>query len=300
MSHRYSLRPNVKGRRGHQSANEPEGRVEGTSQSTSTDGILASKGGHGILTGEPENELGTVESRPTISYPSRAAHNTPACTQDPEEDWQRATRYRVQGPAETSEEIQAARKRVEARRIAEAGRIRRVQIVRGYEEDLHALRARIEALRRECEVRVNRVQRKSERDWAIKWGEMEEEENEMNKNREDVDSEMAVDNYAPTETSLTSDDDEDRQLQGPSRFASSRPPPPQPTSRQSPNLYPYRCGRSSHHRWEYSNRPSSRRLESNEMEEEVERGPEISSSNSQFHPSPLRRQPAQLMVVPTI
>jgi hypothetical protein len=62
------------------------------------------------------------------------------------------TRYHVQGPAETSEEIQAARKRVEARQIAEASRIRREQIVRGHEEDLHALCARIEALRRECEV----------------------------------------------------------------------------------------------------------------------------------------------------
>jgi len=44
---------------------------------------------------------------------------------------------------------------------------------------------------------------------------------------------------------------------------------------------------------------SSRQLEPNEMEEEVEGGPEISSS-SRLHPSPLRRQPAQLMVVPTI
>jgi hypothetical protein len=121
MLHRYSLRPNVRNRRGHQSANEPEGQVEGTSQGTSTDGILASKGGHDILTDELENELGTVESRLTTPYPSRAAQNTAARTQDSEEDWQRAIRYRVQGPAETSEEIQAARKRVEARQIAKAG-----------------------------------------------------------------------------------------------------------------------------------------------------------------------------------
>jgi hypothetical protein len=191
MSHRYSLRPNVKGRQGRQSANEPEGQVEGTSQSTSTDGILASKGGHDILTSEPENELGTVESCPTTPYPSRAAHNTPASTRDSEEDWQRAIRYRVQGPAETSEEIQAARKRVEARCIAEASHIRQVQIMHGYKEDLQALRTQIEALRCECEAQVNRVQRKSERGWAIKWGEMEmvvegeetgeeEEENKMN------------------------------------------------------------------------------------------------------------------------
>ena len=138
MSHRYSLRPHAKGRRGHQSVDGPEGQVKGTtSKSTSTDGILASEGGHDTLTDKLEDEPGTIESRPTTPRPSRAAHNTPA-TQDPEEDWQRTIRYRVQGPAETSEEIKATCKHVEARRIAEAGRIRRQQIVRGYQEDLRA------------------------------------------------------------------------------------------------------------------------------------------------------------------
>ena len=260
MSHRYSLRPNVRGRRGHQSANEPEGQVEGTSQSTSTDGILASRGGHDILTDELENELGTVVSRPTTMYPSRAAHNTPARTQDSEEDWLRKTRYRVQGPAETSEEIQAARKRVEVRRIAEAGRIQRVQVMRGYEEDLRALRARIEALRRECEDRVEKVRKKWEQDWAIERGEMvvvieeedetgeEEEEDEMViQYREDADGDMGVDeDYAPTETSLTTDDDEDCQWQWPSRFVPPLHLALKLISRHPSNLAPYHCDRSSH------------------------------------------------------
>ncbi len=100
--------------------------------------MLASEGGHDILTDELEDEPGTVESCPTTPYLCRAAHITPEPTKDPEEDWQCTTRYRLQGPAKTSEEIQTARKRVEARRIAEAGRIRRQQIVGGYEEDLRA------------------------------------------------------------------------------------------------------------------------------------------------------------------
>jgi hypothetical protein len=233
MSHRYSLRPHARGRRGHQSADESEGQVKGTtSKSTGTDGILASEGGHNVLTDKLEDEPGTVESRPTTPCPSRQAHTTPAPTKDPEEEdrW-RTTRYRVQGPAETLEEIQEARKRVEARCIAEASRIRREQIVRGYEEDLRALRARIEALRRECEVRVEKTRRQWERDWAIERGEVavvveeeeetgeeEEEEKVMNTNREDADVDMAVDeDYAPTDTSLTTDDDEDCQWQWQSR-----------------------------------------------------------------------------------
>jgi hypothetical protein len=229
MSHRYSLRPHAKGRRGHQTADEPGGQVKGTtSQSNGTNGIQASDGGHDILANELEDKPSTFESRPTTPYSSRAANNTSTPMQDSEEDWRRTIRYRVQGPAETSEEIQAARKRVEARCTAEASRIRREQTVRGYEEDLRTLRAGIEALRRECEVRVERVRRKWERDWAIERDEvavvveeeegMGEEEEMMNTHREDADVDMAVnEDYAPTETSRTTDDDEGRQWQWPSR-----------------------------------------------------------------------------------
>jgi hypothetical protein len=243
MSHRYSLRPHAKGRRGHQTADEPEGQVKGTT---------------GQSTG--------VGSRPTTPYPYRAAHNTPIPTQDSEEDWQRTIRYRVLGPAETSEEIEAARKRVEARRIAEASRIRREQIVRGYEEDLRMLRARIKALRHECEVRVERVQRKWERDWAIDRGEVvvvvgedveprgeeeeEEEEDEITETDREDEGDMAVDeDYTPTETSLTTGDDEDRQWQWPSRSVPSIHPALKLISHHPSNLAPCHCGHSSHLIW---------------------------------------------------
>src|SRR5216684_9349010 len=134
MSHRYSLRPHAKGRRGHQTADESGGQVKGTtSQSTSTDGILASEGGHDILTDELEDKPSTFELRPTAPYSSRAAHNTSTPTLDSEEDWRRTTRYRVQGPAETSEEIQAARKRVEVhyRSLSHKARADRTRVRRG-------------------------------------------------------------------------------------------------------------------------------------------------------------------------
>jgi hypothetical protein len=295
MSHRYSLRPHAKGRRGHQTADEPEGQVKGTT---------------GQSTG--------VESRPTTPYPHRAAHNSPMPTQDSEEDWQRMIRYRVLGQAETSEEIDAARKRVEARRIAEASRIRREQIVRGYEEDLRMLRARIKALRHECEDRVERVQRKWERDWAIDRGEVvvvvgkdvetrgeeEEEEDKTTRTDQEDEGDMVVDeDYAPTETSLslTTDDDEDCQWQWPSRsvqFTSSSPETDFPSSIQSSSLslqsqQPPHMGMFPLSDKEVG--PSRR------PEQPNERG-HIRSSSSQLHPSqpqPLRRQPAQLMVVPT-
>ena len=120
------------------------------------------------------------------------------------------------GPEEPWEEIQAACKREEARRLAEAVRIRRTQVVRGYEEELSALRARIVALRSECEVRVQKVRRKWELDWAIERGEVAvvvdegvssssmvvSSDSNWNRNWEDADGkmDMAVDD-APTETS---------------------------------------------------------------------------------------------------
>src|ERR1700722_4639758 len=75
-------------------------------------------------------------------------------------------------PTETWDEIQAGRKCEEARRCAEAGRIRRKQIVRGFEEEICGLRARIMVLRHECEARVAQVQRKWERARAIELGEV--------------------------------------------------------------------------------------------------------------------------------
>ena len=165
MTHGYSLRSNAKGRKDHKSTEETDGQVEGTSISTST----------GPSSTIEDGESGIVDPRPTSPDTPRAAHNSRAPTQDSrpqtmeeDEDQQRHSRSivaltsssvnrRVESrrprPEEPWEEIQAARKREEARRLAEAVRIRRKQLVRGYEEELRALRARIVARRSEREVR---------------------------------------------------------------------------------------------------------------------------------------------------
>ena len=161
MTHGYTLRPNAKGRQRHQSVDDTDDQV-------------------GL-----DVEAGTVDPRPATPDTPRAAHKSLAPTPHTEDGGHQhsrnittssstttLTRYRVEGPPETWEEIQAARKRGDAKRFAEAVRIRREQIVRGYDSELGALRARIKALRSECEVQVKRVTRKWERAWAIERGEV--------------------------------------------------------------------------------------------------------------------------------
>ncbi|KAF8506591.1 hypothetical protein F5888DRAFT_11447 [Russula emetica] len=195
MTHGYSLRPNTKGRRKHQSIDKTDDQVEGTATSTSTSTTSTSERGHETPTDKlVEAESGTVDPRPiTPDTPRAAAHNSPTQDSAKQDDWQQrhsrrsiftssavitgattatTTRYRVNGPPQTWEDIQAARKREEARRVVEAKRIRREQIVRGYEEEIRSLRARVVALRQECEVKVEKVRRKWERDWAIEQGEV--------------------------------------------------------------------------------------------------------------------------------
>jgi hypothetical protein len=242
MTHGYSLRPNTKGRQPerHQSTDETKEQVEGTlastSTSTSTSTSSTSEGQQQTLTNELECESGTVDPRPATPDTPRAqaAHNSLV-------PWHwhsrnivassatgisapTTTRYRVEDPPD---EIQAARKREEARRTADAVRIRREQIVGGYEEELRMLRARIEALRCECVVKVEKARRKSERKWASERGEVVvavdsdgdgDEGNLMGENaesdREDADGgEMAVDkHYAQrVTTSLTTNNGDDKQ-----------------------------------------------------------------------------------------
>jgi hypothetical protein len=190
MTHGYSLRSNAKGRE-NKSTDETDDQAESTSISTSTNYSGTSERRCNTLTEELDGESGVVDPRPTSPDTPRAAHNSRAPTQDSkpqtmEEDEDQhlhsrsitssSVNRRVEGcrrrTEETWEEIQAARKREEARRFAEAVRIRRKQVVRGYEEELCALRARIVALRSECEVRVEKVRRKWELDWEIERGEV--------------------------------------------------------------------------------------------------------------------------------
>ncbi|KAN0102451.1 hypothetical protein V8E52_011928, partial [Russula decolorans] len=153
MAHGYSLRPNSKGRRRPQSTDETKQQVEGTSTSAST-------------------STSTVDPRPeTPDTPSRAAH-PPNSIITPSTISATTTSYRVERRPETWEDIQAARKRQEARSTTQAVRIHREQIRRGYEGELRALRARVVALHRECEVMVERARRESERNWAIERGEI--------------------------------------------------------------------------------------------------------------------------------
>ncbi len=319
MTHGYSLRPNAKGRQGHQSTDATNGQVEGTSTSASSSTSSTSEKGHDILTDELEGESDTVDPRPATPA---VAHNTPAPRQDSEHqkmknDWQphsrgiltsstisaaTTTRYRVEGPHETWEEIQAAREREEARRIADAVRIRREQIVRGYEEELRTSRARIVALRSECEAEVARARRKWERAWAIERGEVAVVV--------DADGEMAVKrNFAPTETSLAATND-DEQWQQPPRWSRSESHfPPLPFRRTQRQLLSLRQIGISPTSPSHLPEPNAVEDEERGKEEAAHTGRQL--PRTRIHPvrsqgaarphhwQPLRRQPAQLMVIPT-
>ena len=79
-THVYSLRPNAKGRRGHQSTSDPDRQVEGSSASTSTSISASSTGeGHGLTDESSANDPGLA----TLHVPN-AAHNTPGPAQDSE------------------------------------------------------------------------------------------------------------------------------------------------------------------------------------------------------------------------
>jgi hypothetical protein len=320
MTHGYSLRPNTKGRRRHYP-------VEGTSTSG------ASEEGQKHLTDELEGESDTVDPRPTTSDTPRAAHNSPEHSRSiitssiisaTTTTTTTTTRYRIEGRRpETWEEIQAARKREEARRIAEAVRIRRVQIGRGYREELCALHARIAALRRECEVKVERARRKWARDWAIERGEVGvvvedgdgEEGNlvgsESNSDSQDADEgEMAVDtNYAPTETSLTTNNDDDHLQSCWSRSESNFPPTLPPLQRTQPQQHLSQSQRQQEQEDEsergtpgetHTSTDTGRRLPQNRNHQShPSQGQRNSHHSRPEHPQPLRRQRAQLMVIPT-
>jgi hypothetical protein len=262
MAHGYSLRPNSKGRRRHQNTDETKEQVEGTStSSTSTSTTSTREERHQTLTDKPEGEVGTVDPRPaTLDMPrARAPHNPPWTwhSRNIAISAPTTSRHHIEGPPEA---IQAARKREEARHTAEAVRIRREQIVLGYEEEPRALHAQILALRCECKLKVERARWKAERKWAAERGEVEvvveddgdgEEGNlvgeDTESDREDADDgEMAVDKHpAQTQTtSMTTNHDDDKQqwqwssrssqfTRGWSHCSESNFPPPPPPLRKS-------------------------------------------------------------------
>jgi hypothetical protein len=171
MTHGYSLRSNAKGRRGHKSTNETDlDQVEGTSISISTGSSSTRERRRKTLTDELEGASGIVDP------PNSDTPNSPAATQDAKRHptlTSSVIRVADHGRPEVAwEDIQAARRREEARGFAEAVRIRREQIVRGYEAELRDLRARIVDLRRECEDRVERRRKRRELEWAFERGEV--------------------------------------------------------------------------------------------------------------------------------
>ena len=253
-THAYSLRPNAKGRRGRQSTGDPDGRVEDSSASTSTSISACSTGeGHGLTDESAANDPGLA----TLDMPD-AVHNGP----DPAQVSER--QQRTQGDQQQShvltassavrnvtyhhyhhrtdmggsttrqlteswEEIQAGRQREEARRCAEAVRIRREQIVRGFEQEIRGLRERIVALRDECEEQVAREQRKWERAREIERGEVViiEEDGEMMVDSGLEDASFGIEdenNHLPTQVSMTAASDNDNE-QWQQQWWPSQPPP---------------------------------------------------------------------------
>jgi hypothetical protein len=171
MTHGYSLRSNAKGRRGHKSTDETDDdQVEGTSISTSTGSSSTRERRRKTLTDELEGDSGIVDP------PNPDTPNSPAPPQDSKRR-PTPTSFVIRvadcgRPEVTWEDIQAVRRREEARGFAEAVRIRREQIVRGYEAELRDLRARIVVLRKECEAEVERTRRRRELKWAFERGEV--------------------------------------------------------------------------------------------------------------------------------
>jgi hypothetical protein len=288
MTHGYSLRSSAKGRQRHQSTGETDDQqVEGTSTSTSTSN--KPKAAH-------------IATSSAISTPTTTAAAKTAKT----------TTYRVQRGGRPRETLEAARERVEAKRIAEAVRIRREQIVRGYDEELRALHARIEALRLECEERVEKVRRKWARVWEMERDEVageDEEEGEgeggwLENSSEWMDApsdgememEMGVDmNHAPTvlgmravgpsQLEVTEDDndkrDDDERQPGPAVGKTQTVTGTSTSGRQQTMGFPT----LNHH-------PSQGRKSHNSR-------PHQAHAHAHPHLQPLRRQPAQLMAIPT-
>jgi hypothetical protein len=327
MTQRYSLRLNTKSRRRPRNTEEADDQVGSTTTSTSASTSSTGGEGHKPLADEMEavSDSGTVDPRPTTPTPTPVASSSAinisasATTTIPG--------YRIlKGAPETWEEIQASRKRVEARCITEAKRIQREQIVRGFEAELHELGTRILALRHECDVQVEKVRRRWERDWAIERGKVAvvvEDGQKILVAGPDTNSEM-VNKIEYTHTvisALTTNNDDHQQWRWSSQSAAParsraksglQPPPLRKVYQQ--HLLQWRqshMGTSPLSGMVGSSRQSSRRLEL-EVTEEVEdhergpppgetpiQGPRWKSPSRSHHPQPLRRQAAQLMTIPT-
>ena len=298
MAHGYSLRSTAKGRRGHQSS-QVEGSSDGTISSTGHD--LTDDPGPAAPEAAAHNapvptqrsaHQTTEEERRSRGIPSTILGNTTHL--DPRKFASRTRRL------ESSEEIRKGRAREEERRRAEAGRIRREQLDLGFKRDVDALRARIEALRRERDAEVVRVKRRWKRAREIEQGgaAVAEEDGEVVEegDSEEADGEMEVeDDYAQTEVSFTANDDEDGRWQQ-QRWPS--PPPPRWSHHsETPTLQTGSRQTQQPPRIE-ERFSSSGMVGPSQLEEESEEARQSQGRVSQSRPQPLRRQRAQLVMLP--
>ncbi|KAH9992515.1 hypothetical protein BJV74DRAFT_987567 [Russula compacta] len=285
MAHRYDLRPNAKRRRGRQST---DGQAEYTSSSSTNNGRIST--GHDIIIDDNQEDKSVpVDSSAGPSHAPAAVDTTSPPLQDLGEqrleDWRRhsvmssknlttnmgSTTYRVERPPRVWDDVQASRRRMEAKRRAEAPRIAQEQVRLLYDATPQLLEKRIEALLQERDAEVERVRRKWERAWprAIERGEIvmeEEEEVVAVERRVTMKNHCRVGSpgYAPTETSSMASDEEEEEDETEDKEVE-----------EGDDDY----------------------MDEDEHNDEEWRSQSWSGSGIEYS-MPLRRQPAQLMVLP--
>jgi len=297
MTHGYSLRPKAKGRK---STDAPENVWSASANNTGDASITDGSEGALVAADDGPSKSHDLSSSQTLRHDygeqrleawrqrGITTFSTTTLNREP-------TTYRVEGPPQTLEDIQESRRRAAARHRIDALRIQREQLEHQYRQDLCGLHDRIAVLRHESEEEIARVRwewrhaRAIERGEAVEAeeGEEEEEEGEMDCDVEDKGTEVDS-TCAPTETWSTADNDDDDRQQRPTRsllcWPHSETAKVSPFGNEAPEtLTPLRP-------------PPLRRLQGSPL---LMAGP--SCPRRPTHGvQRLRRQPAQLMVVPSV
>jgi len=302
MTHGYSLRPKAKGRKSTDVPEDVRNGTNGTCQGNagitdeSEGGSAAADDGHANSHNLPsslnpptlrpdygERRLEAWRQRGITTFSKTIVNGAP-------------TTYRVEGPPQTLDDIQEGRRRAEARHRIEALRIQRKQLEQQYRQDLCGLHDRIAVLRHECEEEIAVLRwgwRRaraidSERGEAVEAEEGEEEgeqEGEMDCDVEDQRSEVAS-NCVPTEAWSMADNDDDDQCRRPTRSLLHWS--------HSANVLQF--GNEVPETVTPLRPPPLRRLRGSPLPMAGPSCPRRPNHGVQ----PLRRQPAQLMAVPSV